>query len=103
MPCGVIDAAVISVDDCNGAPAREKRDSQKQRYGDCSGTDMACDFRFHRYSLLPFPSENFPTVAKIFEIRISVADHVGSRHNRKEKETIEQHRAGRAIAHAAAP
>lgn len=49
-----------------------------------------------------FLRKNFPTVAKILEIRISVADHVGSRRNRKEKETIEQHRAGRAIAHAAA-
>ena len=65
MPCGVIDAALIKVDDCNGTPAREKRDSQKQCYGDCSGTDMACDFCFHRYALLPFPSENFARRGKI--------------------------------------
>ena len=94
MPCGVIGAAVISVDDCNSAPAREKRDSQKQRYGDCNGTDMACDFRFHRYSLLPFPSEKFSHRCKNFRnqnfCRVLHAVH-GTIRN--QKETIEQHRA----------
>ena len=35
-----------------------------------------------------FLRKNFPTVAKIFEIRISVADHVGSRRNRKERKPL---------------
>ena len=36
-----------------------------------------------------FLRKNFPTVAKIFEIRISVADNVGPRQSQKQKETIE--------------
>jgi hypothetical protein len=37
-----------------------------------------------------FLRKTFASVAKIFEVRISVADYVESRQNHKEKETIER-------------
>ena len=36
-----------------------------------------------------FLRENFPSVAEFFEIRNSVEDYLGSRHDRKQKQTIE--------------
>ena len=90
MPYVVIDAAVASVDDFDGGPAREECDSQKQRYSDRGGADLACDFCFHKAFALPFPSEKFSRRCKNFsKPEFFVADStdcVGSRHNQKPRE-----------------
>ena len=87
VPYVVIDAAVASVDDFDGGPAREECDSQKQRYSDRGGADLACDFCFHKAFALPFPSENFSRRCKNFsKPEFFVADYtdcVGSRHNQR--------------------
>jgi hypothetical protein len=102
----MIDAAVTSVDDSDGGPAREECDSQKQRYGDRSGADIACDFRFHKAFVLPFPSENFYRRCKnslepeffcrgfmrITRDRDTIRDR---------EETVEQHRVCHLVARAA--
>lgn len=62
-------------------------------------------FVFIRIRFYLFLRKILPGVAKIFETRIFVADYTdygGSRHNQKQKETIEQHRVYRVVAHAAA-
>ena len=106
VPYVVIDAAVISVDDRNGGSAREKCDSQKQRYGDRGRADMACDFCFHKAFAFTFPSENFYRRCKNFsEPEFFCRGLYGLRgiatQTETKRETVEQHRVYHVVAHAA--
>jgi len=106
VPYVVIDAAVISVDGRNGGPAREKCDSQKQRYGDSSGADMACDFCFHKAFAFTFSFGKFwPALHRFFRNRnfFIAQSRIARDHDtiRSQEETIEQHRIYHVVAHAA--
>jgi len=73
MPCGVIDAAVISVDDCNGAPRVRSAIAKNNAMAIAAGLRWRAIFVFIGIRFYLFLRENFSTVAKILETRISVA------------------------------